>query len=405
MIRHQVRLTVNGKTIEESVEPRTHLADLLRDKLRLTGTHLRCEQGVCGACTVLIDGQPARSCITYANLCERASIVTIEGLENDAVTERLRRAFSLEHGLQCGFCTPGMLVTARDIVMRIPDADEARIRLELSGNLCRCTGYAGIVRAVQRVLAEKLELENVAEVERDLPLAPVGSRPPQQKSAARAIAPASQQLPQRADSVSEPTSFGLGSKKPNVTIVQSFEVGRPREEVWRFFADVEDVASCLPGARLNGPPLNNQVQGRFVVKLGPILASFAGAAKIERNDETYSGRILGGGQDANAGSRASGEIEYRLSARNSGPATKVELEIRALMTGPLAQFGRGRVVEDLTKRILATFAANVEAKLSGRGEKVVSGEPFYAGSLLKDLATARLSALVEPIRRMFRPRD
>ena len=187
--------------------------------------------------------------------------------------------------------------------------------------------------------------------------------------------------------------------------MQSFEVGRPREEVWRFFADVEDVASCLPGARLNGPPLNNQVQGRFVVKLGPILASFAGAAKIERNDETYSGRILGGGQDANAGSRASGEIEYRLSARESGPATKVELEIRALMTGPLAQFGRGRVVEDLTKRILATFAANVEAKLSGRGEKVVSGEPFYAGSLLKDLATARLSALVEPIRRMFRPRD
>ena len=292
MIRHQVRLTVNGKTIEESVEPRTHLADLLRDKLRLTGTHLRCEQGVCGACTVLIDGQPARSCITYANLCERASIITIEGLENDAVTKRLRRAFSLEHGLQCGFCTPGMLVTARDIVMRIPDADEARIRLELSGNLCRCTGYAGIVRAVQLVLAEKLELENVAEVERDLPLAPVGSRPPQQKSAARAVAPASQQLPQRA-------KFGIGAqqlrpwlKKPNITIVQSFEVGRPREEVWRFFADVEDVASCLPGARLNGPPLNNQVQGRFVVKLGPILASFAGAAKIERNDETYSGRIL-----------------------------------------------------------------------------------------------------------------
>jgi carbon-monoxide dehydrogenase small subunit len=135
------------------------------------------------------------------------------------------------------------------------------------------------------------------------------------------------------------------------------------------------------------------------------LATFTGAAKIERNDETYSGRILGGGQDANAGSRARGEIEYRLSARDSGPATKVELKIRALTTGQLAQFGRSRVVEDLTKRILETFAANVEAKLSDRGEEVVSGEPFYAGSLLRDLAKERLSALIEPIRRMFRPRD
>lgn len=405
MIRQQVRLTVNGKTIVESVEPRTHLADLLRDKLRLTGTHLRCEQGVCGACTVLIDGQPARSCITYANLCERASIVTIEGLENDVVTARLRRAFSLEHGLQCGFCTPGMLVTARDIIMRIPDADEARIRVELSGNLCRCTGYAGIVRAVQRVLAEKLKLANVVEAERELPLAPVGSRPPQEKSSAKTIMPASQQLPQLAESVSELTTFGLGSKKPNITIMQSFKVDRTREEVWRFFADVEDVASCLPGARLNGPPLDNQVQGRFVVKLGPILASFTGAAKIERSDKTYSGIISGSGQDANASSRAIGEIEYRLSALDSVPVTKVDLEIRALITGPLAQFGRSRIFEDITKRILETFASNMDAKLSGHVDKVASDAPLHVGCLLKDLAKAKLLALVSPIRRILRSRE
>lgn len=404
MIRQQVRLTVNGKTIEESVEPRTHLADLLRDKLRLTGTHLRCEQGVCGACTVLIDGQPARSCITYASLCERASVVTIEGLENDVVTMRLRRAFSLEHGLQCGFCTPGMLVTARDIVMRIPDADEARIRLELSGNLCRCTGYAGIVRAVRRVLAEKLQLESV-KAERELPLAPVGSRPPREKRLAKTRTPASQQLPQLAESVSELATFGLGSKKPNITIVQSFKVDRTREEVWRFFADVEDVASCLPGARLNGPPVDNQVQGRFVVKLGPILASFTGAAKIERSDETYSGIILGGGQDANASSRAIGEIEYRLSALGSVPVTKVDLEIRALITGPLAQFGRSRIFEDITKRILETFAANMDAKLSGHVDMVASDAPLHVGSLLKDLAKAKLLALVSPIRRILRSRE
>src|ERR1700732_3415500 len=171
-----IELRVNGSQVSESVEPRTHLADFLREKIRLTGTHLRCEQGVCGACTVLIDGQPARSCITYAALCEEASIITIEGLENDPITVMLRRAFSLEHGLQCGFCTPGMLVTARDIVMRFPQADEARIRLELSGNLCRCTGYAGIVRAIQRVLAEMPKIERPREFERELPLAPVGAR-------------------------------------------------------------------------------------------------------------------------------------------------------------------------------------------------------------------------------------
>ena len=146
-----VGLTVNGSRLSETVEPRTHLADLLRERLSLTGTHLRCEQGACGTCTLLIDGQPARSCITYAVLCEGAQITTIEGLEDDAVMIALRRAFTVEHGLQCGFCTPGMLMTARDIVTRLPDADERRIRLELSGNLCRCTGYVGIVRAIRRV--------------------------------------------------------------------------------------------------------------------------------------------------------------------------------------------------------------------------------------------------------------
>ena len=128
-----------------------------RDRL-LTGTHLGCEHGVCGACTLLIDGAPARSCIAFAVACEGAEVRTIEGLEDDPVIARLRAAFTAEHGLQCGYCTPGMLVTARDIVQRLPDAEPTRIRLELAGNLCRCTGYAGIVRAIARVLAEALPL-------------------------------------------------------------------------------------------------------------------------------------------------------------------------------------------------------------------------------------------------------
>jgi aerobic carbon-monoxide dehydrogenase small subunit len=149
----EVSLTVNGRRVDERVEPRTSLADFLRDRLYLTGTHIGCEHGVCGACTVYLDGAPARSCIAYAVALDGAEIRTIEDFDDDPLMAELRLAFTREHALQCGYCTPAMLIMARDIVLRLPDADERRIRVELSGNLCRCTGYLGIVRAIERVLA------------------------------------------------------------------------------------------------------------------------------------------------------------------------------------------------------------------------------------------------------------
>ena len=150
-----VTLTVNGEDVTATVEPRTSLADFLREERRLTGTHLGCEHGVCGACTINLDGVPARSCIAYAATLDGADIRTIEGFDDDDVMEDLRQAFTAHHGLQCGYCTPGMLISCRDIVTRLPDADEKRVRLELSGNLCRCTGYVGIVRAVLEVLEKR----------------------------------------------------------------------------------------------------------------------------------------------------------------------------------------------------------------------------------------------------------
>jgi carbon-monoxide dehydrogenase small subunit len=147
-----ITLVVNGKSVRADVEPRTHLADFLREGLNLTGTNLGCEQGVCGACTVQIGGAPARSCIAFAVACDGGELRTIEGFDDDPLMAQLRNAFSAEHALQCGYCTPGMLITAHDIATRLPDADEARVRYELAGNLCRCTGYVGIVRAVMRVL-------------------------------------------------------------------------------------------------------------------------------------------------------------------------------------------------------------------------------------------------------------
>lgn len=152
----KIELQINGKLVCFESESRTHLGDFLRETMNLTGTHLGCEHGVCGACTVEINGAPARSCIQFAASCAGCEIRTIEDFGDDEVMIQLRDAFSKEHALQCGFCTPGMLITARDIVLRLPELtspeDEARIRNELAGNLCRCTGYQGIVQAIQSVL-------------------------------------------------------------------------------------------------------------------------------------------------------------------------------------------------------------------------------------------------------------
>src|ERR1700678_848067 len=147
-----IGLTVNGRAVNKSVDPRTHLADFLRDQLDLTGTHLGCEHGVCGACTLLLDDMPARSCITFVAACDGAHVTTIEGLDNDEIATALRAAFSRAHALQCGYCTPGMLISARDLVLRLETSDERAIRVGMSGNLCRCTGYVGIVRAIRSVI-------------------------------------------------------------------------------------------------------------------------------------------------------------------------------------------------------------------------------------------------------------
>ena len=154
-MKRYLPVRINRKPGTAEVEPRLELVDFLRDHLLLTGTHVGCEHGVCGACTVLIDGEPARSCISLAVSCEGADVRTIEDFDGDPVMALLREAFNAEHALQCGYCTPGMLVTARDIVRRLPNADEARERKELAGNLCRCTGYVGIVRAIRSVLATR----------------------------------------------------------------------------------------------------------------------------------------------------------------------------------------------------------------------------------------------------------
>jgi carbon-monoxide dehydrogenase small subunit len=145
-------IAVNEKLVRATVETRTSLADFIRSDCLLTGTHIGCEHGVCGACTVLIDGEPVRSCITLAAAADGRSVRTVEGYGNDPLMVVIRQCFAEFHAVQCGFCTPGMLATAYDIVKRLPNADRTRIRLELSSNLCRCTGYLGIINAIEAAI-------------------------------------------------------------------------------------------------------------------------------------------------------------------------------------------------------------------------------------------------------------
>jgi aerobic carbon-monoxide dehydrogenase small subunit len=154
-----VAITVNGVAREAEVEPRRTLADFLRDDCRLTGTHLGCEHGVCGACTVLLDGRAVRSCLVFAVQADSAEVTTVEGLADGDELTPVQQAFRDEHGLQCGFCTPGFVVSATAFLAEHPDPSDDEIREGLSGNLCRCTGYQGIIQAVRRAAGREAAVQ------------------------------------------------------------------------------------------------------------------------------------------------------------------------------------------------------------------------------------------------------
>ena len=383
-----IALTVNRRAVQVSAEPRTNLADFVRDKLDLTGTHLGCEHGVCGACTVLLDGMPARSCITYAVACEGADVTTIEGLDEDEVTSELRAAFTREHALQCGYCTPGMLVSARDLVLRLPQADERLIRVGLSGNLCRCTGYVGIVRAVQSVIEARRARDIAPEPGggRQI-LGPVGSGRSRHGGvdSNERVSPIKTERPSpgAANSVDSIPDF-----IPATVLEQQFHVAHPPERVFAMFDDIAAVAACLPGASLTAPPKPERVEGEIRVRIGPIAATFSGAARVERNPGDMSGRIVGIGNDRRSRSSTQGEIRYRLVPIAQG--TRVDLSIGYTLTGMLAQVGRPGLVRDLATRLIAEFAANLDRRLSGTLPADAVAADLNGMSLVSGLLRARV---------------
>lgn len=353
-----ITLNVNGRRFEADVPPRTQLAELLRDKALLTGTHLGCEHGICGACTVLIDGAPARSCITYAVACEGAEITTIEGLDDDPLAVELRAAFRQHHALQCGFCTPGMLITARDIVARLPGAGTDRIRLELAGNLCRCTGYAGALNAVRQVADARGTAVQVEDVTR---LGPVGARPVQ--DAAQTAAPATAV---RHDEASEARLFAPTSMpRPQHALQRRLSIAAPIGEVWAQFADVAALARCLPGAEFAAPDASGVLHGRLRIKFGPIGAAFEAGVNHTVDAARHRGGLVGQGYDRRTGTRVTAEIDYALNEDDAGAATAVDIDVRYGLSGTLAQFARGALAERFADRLTADFALNLERLLNG----------------------------------------
>ena len=368
-----VHLTVNGEPCSADVAGRTQLAELLRDHLHLTGTHLGCEHGVCGACTVLVDGKPIRSCITYAQGCEGADVVTVEGLGDDPVGRALGEAFARHHALQCGFCTPGMLIAAWDIVTRLAPTDEAEIRRELSGNLCRCTGYMGIVAAVRDVARRHRGAAMAGDGESAAPSG-VAFEPfevdPIHLAVAETAAAGAPGIAARPMTQAEGWTL----------VEREFVIGHPVDALWALFEDVPRVAECLPGVHVESAEAD-RFAGRAEIRFGPIGASFHGEGTRETDAGRRTGVIAGRGSDRRGHASLDAELRYAMSAEEAsdpGPRTRVDLAIRFRIQGALAQFNRGDLVESFADAMLAEFIGNCERTLAGVEVRAAAGAGGFA---------------------------
>jgi len=388
MTGQPVSMTVNGHPVRLVVTARTHLADALREELDLTGTHLGCEHGICGACTLLIDGTPQRACLTLAAGCEGAEVTTVEGFGDDPLMKTLRANFSDHHALQCGYCTPGMLATAYDIVRRLPDADETRIREELAGNLCRCTGYVGIVRAIQTTLAafptghpHRAADDTTAQGGRTFKIertAPIPTKPVNRTDATGPMSMA------HVDGMTE--------------LTRKTVIDLPVSTLWDVLSDIERVAACLPGVALtSSDPLDN-VTGTLTVTIGPMKARFDGAAAVTFDGTNRSGSVVGEGRDAISRSSATGAVRFRAYTEDG--ASVLETTIRYAVVGPFAQFSRGTLVATVVGQFLDSFAANLVR--TARGETIQDQSSLGLAGLARLLFTARLAALRRWLQSLFR---
>jgi carbon-monoxide dehydrogenase small subunit len=406
---------VNGAPVTLRLAPRVTLADALRDHLGLTGTHLGCEHGICGMCTVLVDGMAARSCLLFACQLDGADVVTVEGLGRPGDLHPLQRAFGQQHALQCGFCTPGFLLSSYDLLSRRPGLTREELPEELSGVLCRCTGYRNILAAVGQVADEYRDGGlpgpgncGPAALTRRSPRSPavVGSAAGVGGAAIPAGAPGSGDAPGVGAATAPDAGTGVshdGAPAPDVPPIRmpqgppaftaevTSTLAASPEEVWRILGDVHLVARCLPGAELTGDLGADRYRGRARVGAGPVRLSFTGVAEVtERDESRRTMRVLAQGQDTGG---AQTQADIRVTAAPSPDGCQLTAEARVYLSGRIAQFGRA-LAGDVSRRLFEQFAAAVEEAVASGQAPQASPAPPSAVRLLASALAARLRALV-----------
>jgi len=379
--RVEIAMTVNGSEVTLRVPPRVHLADALREQLGLTGTHLGCEHGVCGMCTVLVDGAAARACLLFAVQCEGAEIVTVEGLGSQEDQHPLQRAFSAHHGLQCGFCTPGMLMSSYDLLAGGAAVEPEDLSVEMSGVLCRCTGYRGILAAVADVAAEH----------------PDGVPPPRNCTPRTIIRRGAEQAvsgyaSSSAHIHSRPLEVPSGA--PSATVEVRAELDVPVDKVWEVLDDFHRLAACLPGAELVEVLGDDRYRGRATVALGPVKLAFDGLAQVVER-EGHRMRVLAQGADTGGSST---QADIRLRAEPSAGGTVLEADAALFLAGRIAQFGRA-LAGDVSRRMFEQFAAAVEENARTGRAPATPAKPPGALALLAGVVVARLRSVLRRIRR------
>ncbi len=375
-----VTMTVNGRAVTLAVAPRTTLSDVLRDRLGLTGTHVGCEHGVCGMCTVLFDGEAVRACLLFAVQCDGVALTTVEGLGSASDQHPLQEAFAHHHALQCGFCTPGMLMSSYDLLAG-GTYEEHRLPEDMSGVLCRCTGYRGVLAAVADVA--RTHPDGVPPPRADVPPALVGR-------AGGASVGATQASDVR-KSPSSPETIAIPSGPPTATVEVRSELTSHVDDVWAVLADFERLAACLPGAEMTADLGDDRYRGRATVGLGPVSLRFEGLAHVVAHDASARRmRVLAQGTDRGGSST---QAVIRLAADPAGAGgTVLRADADVHLSGRVAQFGRA-LAGDVSRRLFEQFATAVDdAARTGEAPAPGSGpSPVRLG----------LGALVARIRRLL----
>ena len=378
-----VNLTINGTEVALSLPARVTLSDALRDHLGLTGTHVGCEHGICGMCTVLVDGDAARACLLFAVQLDGAEITTVEVLGRPDELHPLQESFGRHHGLQCGFCTPGFLMSSYDLLTHEPEVQRDDLPTELSGVLCRCTGYRNIIDAVDEVAQDhRGSLPGPGNCgQRTL----VG-RTSATSSAAAVVAESSlEEAP-----AERPQEIDLPAGDPAIDIDVISQLTSGPNEVARVFGDIRLLARCLPGAELTDELGADWYRGRARIALGPMRMAFNGIAHIE---EQSADRIVMKAQGKDTGGGAQARIVMTAAAVD-GSGTALQAEAQVFLTGRIAGFGRS-LAGDVSRRMFEEFARAVDRAAAGEEEPTAGARPPGAISLL-------LATIADRVRRFLR---